>query len=114
MIEVQTIGRKSWPKRVRAWLNDLFGSAYVAHLERELLQAKLERDRVIADLRAENRDLLNRLLAANRIAPIITPKLDSNKKPAAITSNWEQLRAQAIADNAKAEADEAKTAAQEN
>jgi hypothetical protein len=117
MIEVQHIGRASLPKRVRAWLNDLLGSAYVAHLERELLQAKVERDRIIGELRTENRELLNRLLAMSRVAPIVPARTEpTNKATAPGPTAWQQLQAQAIADNAKAEAEELaqKTKSQEN
>jgi hypothetical protein len=107
MIPIETMGRPSWPKRVRQFLGELFGSRYIAHLERELLQAKVERDRVISELRAENRELLNRLLAASRIAPVITARPDDGKKTSLPPTRWEQIQAQAIADNARAEAEEA-------
>ena len=115
MIEIQQIGAPSWPKRIRAFLAELFGSRYVAHLERELTQAKLERDRVISELRQENRELLNRLLAANRITPVM-PALDPAKKPMLGPTRWEQLQSKAIEEVARAEAEEAKakSAAQEN
>jgi hypothetical protein len=109
MIEIQTIGAPSWPKRVRAFFAELLGSRYVQHLERELLQAKLERDRVIAELRAENRELLNRLLAANKITPVMPHSAAETKSTRSIgPSRWEQMQAQAIAENAKAEAEELK------
>ncbi len=115
---VEHIGQHpSWPKRVRQFFVDLLGSTYVAHLERELLQAKVERDRVIAELRAENRELLNRLLAAKQIAPVLTATNPPDaKKYFSGPSRWEQLQAKAIEENARAEAEEAaKTkAAQEN
>lgn len=108
------MGIPSWPKRVRAFLSDLFGSSLVAHLRQELVQAKVERDRVIVDLRAENRELLNRLLAANRITPLIAPT-DQTKKPSVGPTRWEQMQAKAIAENAKAEAEElAQSKAKEN
>lgn len=118
MIPVEHIGRPSWPKRVRQFLRELFGSHLVAHLERELMQAKLERDKVISELREENRELLNRLLAANRIAPVIAHATDAKPRTPLGPTRWEQLQAKAIEDNARAEAEEAaaanKSAAQEN
>ena len=119
MVSVELIGQPSWPKRARQFLRELFGSYLVAHLERELIQAKLERDKVIAELRAENRELLNRLLAAQRIPPVITHSGGDTKsaKPALPPTRWEQIQAKAIEDNARAEAEEAKankSAPQEN
>lgn len=118
MIPVELIGRPSWPKRIRLFVRELFGSALVAHLERELIQAKLERDKIITELRAENRELLNRLLAANRITPVITSATDAKTRAPLGPTRWEQLQSKAIEDNARAEAEEAaaanKSAAQEN
>jgi len=118
MIEVELIGRPSWPKRARQFLRELFGSHLVAHLERELMQAKLERDKTIAELRAENRELLNRLLSVKAIVPIAGMPAGSAlpHKTALGPTRWEQLQAKAIEDNARAEAEDAakQTAAQEN
>lgn len=103
----ETIGAVSWPKRLRQFLADLFGSSLVAHLRQELIQAKLERDRVIADLRAENRELLNKLLASKGIAPIIqSPQVQT--KTTLGPTRWQQIQAEAIQENARLEAEEAK------
>ncbi len=103
---IEQMGLASWPKRARQFLSELLGSAYVAHLKHELLQVKVERDRVIADLRAENRELLNRLLEAKGVGAIIQPKASSTQPLPATT--WQLIQARAIQENAEEEAKQPK------
>lgn len=114
---VEHIGQASsasWPKRARRWLGDLFGSKYAQHLERELLQVRLDKDRQIETLRAERDSLLQALMATKGI-PIRmpAPATVSETKPAVLPqTNWQKIQADAIAENARQEAEEAKQAVQ--
>lgn len=110
---VEHIGQSSsvsWPKRFRRWLSDLFGSRYAQLLERELLQARLDKDRQIAELRADRDRLMVALMAVKGVplAPILPAPVRSNepKKTELPQTNWQRLQAEAIAENARAEAAE--------
>lgn len=100
----------SWPKRLRRWLSDLFGSKYAQVLERELLQTRLDKDRQIAELRGERDRLLAALMASKGIpfrqAPSATSASDV-KATAIPQTNWQKIQADAIAENARAEAEDA-------
>lgn len=117
---IEHIGQSSsssWPKRLRRWLNDLFGSKYAQLLERELLQARLEKDRAIAELKAERDRVLEALMATKGV-PLRMPApvtASEPKSPVIPRTNWQRLQAEAIAENARLEEEDAKkTAAQEN
>lgn len=109
------VSSASWPKRARRWLGDLFGSKYAQHLERELLQVRLDKDRLIETLRAERDSLLQALMATKGIPlrmPIPVAASEANKPAAIPTTNWQRLQAEAIQENARQEAEDAKNAAQ--
>lgn len=102
--------QSSWPKRFRRWLNDLFGSRYAQLLERDLLQARLERDRALADLKATQERLVE-VLAVSKGMPWrpVSPSVTEPTKAAAAQvppTRWQQMQAEAIAENARAEAEE--------
>ena len=111
--QVEHIGAPTWPRRVRLWFNDLFGSRYVKQLERDLVQARLDRDRAWSEMKAAQERLLE-VMAATKGIPI-RPFLPPDGKPKALSAalpptRWEQVQAAAIAENAKAEEEERKKA----
>jgi hypothetical protein len=100
--------QSSWPKRLRRWLNDLFGSRYAQLLERDLLQARLERDRALLDLKATQERLIEVMAATKGIPwrPVIPAEIKKN--PTVIPpTQWQQIQAEAIAENARLEAEDA-------
>jgi hypothetical protein len=113
---IERIGQpsqSSWPRRFRRWLNEMFGSDYVRLLERDLVQARIERDRAQMDLKATQERLLE-VMAATKDIPWrpIAPQEKTTAKPVTIPqTNWQQLQAQAIEENVRLEAEEAKSAA---
>ena len=106
MPQPETIGAASWPKRVRQFLSELFGSALIAHLRQELIQAKLEHARQMADLRAENRELLNRLLQVRGVLPITQAPQTQARPMVPAPTRWQQEYQKAVEENARAEAAE--------
>lgn len=108
------------PKRFRRWLTELFGSSYTNLLERDLLQARLERDRAQNELTRANDRLINALAAMKNIdlPRIVMQEQGKTAKTASLPpTTWQQIQAQAIADNAKAEEEDFKhdkSAAKEN
>jgi hypothetical protein len=119
---VEHIGQQnssSWPRRLRRWLSDLFGSDYVRLLEKDLLQARMERDRALADLKATQDRLLETMAATKGIPwrplnPTEKPPLKPEPVP---QTRWQGIYAQAMAENAKAEEEDRKkqeSAPQEN
>jgi hypothetical protein len=117
---VEHIGQPSqfsWPRKLRRWLNDLFGSDYVRLLERDLLQARLERDRALAEMKATQERMLEVMAATKGIPwrPVIAAEQKA-AKPVPPTQ-WQQIQAEAIAENARAEEEDRKkqeSAPQEN
>jgi hypothetical protein len=108
--KIEHIGQSSsasWPKRIRRWLDELFASQYDQLLERELLQLRLERDRLFADLKA-NQEKLIEVLATVKGIPLRQPIQAAEKTSSAIpTTSWQKIQAEAIAENARAEAEDA-------
>jgi hypothetical protein len=105
----------SWPRKFRHWLNDLFGSNYVRLLERDLLQSRLERDRAQSEARAMQERLVE-VLAQVKGVPLRAfpqPSAEKSAKPAIPPTRWQEIQAQAIAENARAEAEDAKNAEKE-
>ena len=110
---VEHIGQpsqSSWPRKLRRWLNDLFGSDYVRLLERDLLQARLERDRAQAELKATQERMLEVMAATKGIPwrPVIAAEQKAAKPAASPPTQWQQIQAEAIAENARAEAEDEK------
>lgn len=113
---VEHMGRApsvSWAKRARRFLSDLFGSRYTAFLERELVQVRLEKDRMIADLTRRNEQLLDQLLAARSGLPFVPKDQPQvSRAPGAVPlTSWQQVQAKAIEENARAEQEEKEAAA---
>jgi hypothetical protein len=110
----------SRPKRFRRFLSDLFGSKYAQLLERDLMQARLERDRAQMELKATQERLVEVLAASKGIPwrPVVPAPAGAAAKPAAVPpTRWSQIQADAIAENARLEAEDAdkkKSAPQEN
>ena len=112
---VEHIGQpaqSSWPRRARRWLTDLFGSDYVRLLERDLLQARLERDRARNDADMYQQRLVEVLASVKGVPlrPMIPQDQVPVKKTPLPPTNWQAIQAQAIAENARAEEEEAKAA----
>jgi hypothetical protein len=118
---VEHIGQpssSSWPRKLRRWLDDLFVSDYVRLLERDLLQARLERDRALAEMKATQERMLEVMAATKGIPwrPVIAAEQKA-AKPATPPTQWQQIQAEAIAENARAEEEDRKkqeSATQEN
>ena len=110
---VEHIGRpaqSSWPRKFRRWLRDFFGSDYVRLLERDLLQSRLERDRAQAEAKAMQERLVE-VLAQVKGVPLRAFPQPASDKPAKSSippTRWQEIQAQAIAENARAEAEDAK------
>ena len=110
----------SWPRRARNFWRDLFGSRLILLLERDLLQARMERDRAQSELKAAQERLLE-VMAATKGIPWRAP-MAQDKAPAKATAipptQWQRIQAQAIEENARLEAEDAKkneiAAAKEN
>jgi hypothetical protein len=122
---VEHIGQPAqagWPKRLRRFWSDLFGSAYVRLLERDLVQARLERDRAQTELRATQERLLETMAATKGIPwrPVVSPtnapeKEKADVRPTFGMTSWQHIQAEAIAENARLEAEEKQNApAKEN
>lgn len=95
-------------KRMRQWLSDLFGSRYAKFLERELMQVRLESAKTIADLKQERDELIGKLLEVKGIpivkqmVPLPQPSISNGQA----FKTWARIQAEAIEENAKAEAEE--------
>lgn len=110
---VEHIGQpsqSSWPRKLRRWLNDLFGFDYVRLLERDLLQARLERDRTLADLKATQERLLETMAATKGIPwrPVSAVEQKAGKPATTPPTRWQQIQAEAIAENARLEQEDYK------
>jgi hypothetical protein len=71
------------------------------------LQLRLERDRLFADLKA-NQEKLIEVLATVKGIPLRQPIQAAEKTSSAIpTTSWQKIQAEAIAENARAEAEDA-------
>ena len=109
---VEHIGQpsqSSQPRKFRRWLNDLFGSDYMRLLERDLLQARLERDRAQAELKATQERMLEVMAATKGIPwrPMMPAEQKATKSAAIPPTKWQQIQAEAIAENARLEAEDA-------
>ena len=101
----------SWPRKLRRWWNDLLGSRYCQLLERDLMQARLERDRALADLKATQERLVEVLAASKGIPwrPLTPPEREKEAKLTSIPpTRWQETLNAAIQENAKAEEDDRK------
>lgn len=107
---IEQIGQSvSWPRRIRKFFGELFGSRLVERLERELLQVRLDKDKQITELTKERDTLLNAVLQTKGITvrqPINAPTMTGIPKPITGPTTWQTLQAQAMEENAKAEAAE--------
>lgn len=104
VIERIGTGKPSLAKRLRGFFADLFGSKYVAYLERENIRLRLEQERLNAQW-LERVNALEAMLAKQRQHPgMPSVPTSGNVKPApAPQTTWERTLAKAIEDNARAE-----------
>jgi vacuolar-type H+-ATPase subunit I/STV1 len=104
--------QSSWLKRFRRWLHDLLGSSYAQLLERDLMQARLERDRAQSELKATQERLIEVLAASKGIPwrPVIPAETNATKPASVPATRWQQIQAEAIAENARREAEDAENA----
>lgn len=122
-LSVEHIGQsssRSWLRKVRGWLRDLLGSEYVRQLERDVLHLRVERDRELSRSHQLQERLLEVMAQTKGIPwrPLLgAEKPEGKGAPTIAPTRWQQIQAEAIAENARLEAEDAakqKSAAQEN
>lgn len=118
---VEHIGQVvSWPRRIRSIWRDLFGSRMLLLLEHDLLRMRMERDALQRELKATQERLLEVMAATKGIPwrPLqLSEKPEAKAAVKVPATRWQQVQAEAIAENARLEAEDAeksKSAAQEN